>query len=91
MAPVAHLFGGIEAGAMKFVCAVGELPVAIHDSTSIPTTTPTATLSEVIAFFQPYALYSLGLATFGLIALDRGSSTYGHIISRGNVLSITNG
>jgi hypothetical protein len=83
--------GPIEAKEMNFICVVGESPWAIHDSTSIPTTAPTATLSEVIAFFQPYALSSLGLATFGLIALDRELSTYGHIISRGNVLSVTNG
>jgi fructokinase len=81
MAPAGHLFGGIEAGGTKFSCAVGEAPQAIHVSTSIPTTTPTATLAHVIAFFQPYALCSLGLATFGPVDLDRQSPTYGHLLS----------
>jgi fructokinase len=75
------LSGGIEAGGTKFVCAVGDRPHTIQASTAIPTTTPTETLQRVIAFFQPYALCSLGLATFGPIDLDRASPTYGCILS----------
>jgi fructokinase len=75
------LCGGIEAGGTKFVCAVGARPHTLEASTLIPTTTPTETLQRVIAFFQPYALRSLGLATFGPIDLDRASSTYGRILS----------
>jgi fructokinase len=81
MAPASYLFGGIEAGGTKFICAVGEAPPTIHISTSIPTTTPSATLAQVIAFFQPYPLCSLGLAAFGPIDLARESPTYGHILS----------
>jgi len=81
MAPAAHLFGGIEAGGTKFVCAVGKAPQVIRASTEIPTTTPTETLAQVIAFFRPYALGSLGLATFGPVDLDRNSPTYGQILS----------
>jgi fructokinase len=75
------LSGGIEAGGAKFICAVAATPHTIQASTSIPTTTPTETLERVIAFFQPYALCSLGLATFGPIDLNQGSPTYGHILS----------
>lgn len=81
MAATSRLFGGIEAGGTKFICAVGETPQAIQASTSIPTTTPTATLSQVIAFFQPHVVRSFGLAAFGPIDLDRQSATYGHILS----------
>jgi fructokinase len=81
MAPASHLFGGIEAGGTKFVCAVGETPQAIQASTSIPTTTPAATLDQVIAFLRPYAVQSIGLAAFGPIDLDRDSATYGYILS----------
>jgi fructokinase len=35
----------------------------------------------VIAFFRPYSIQSLGLATFGPIDLAPGSATYGHILS----------
>jgi fructokinase len=76
-----RLYGGIEAGGTKFVCAVGKTPQTIQASTSIATTTPTATLSQVIAFFQPYILQSLGLATFGPIDLEQRSPTYGHILA----------
>jgi fructokinase len=76
-----RLYGGIEAGGTKFVCAVGETPQAIQTSTVISTSTPTATTSQVIAFFRRYSIRSLGLASFGPIDLDRGSSTYGHILS----------
>jgi fructokinase len=76
-----HVYGGIEAGGTKFVCAVGQTPHNIEASTWIPTTTPAETLQQVIAFFQPYALRSLGLAAFGPIDLDRASPTYGHILS----------
>src|SRR5262245_53594921 len=54
VAATSYLYGGIEAGGTKFVCAVGKTPHTIQASTSIATTTPTATLSQVIAFFQPY-------------------------------------
>ena len=81
MAATSRLYGGIEAGGTKFVCAVGQAPQAIRASTVIPTTTPTATLNQVIAFFQSYAIQSLGLATFGPIDLNRDSPTYGHILS----------
>jgi len=81
MASTSHLFGAIEAGGTKFVCVVGGAPQAILASTSIPTTAPTATLSQVITFFQPYAVRSIGLAAFGPIDLNQESATYGHILS----------
>jgi fructokinase len=56
MVATPRLYGGIEAGGTKFVCAVGQTPQTIQASTVIPTTTPTATLNQVIAFFQPYAI-----------------------------------
>ena len=76
-----HLYGGIEAGGTTFVCAVGDTPQAIQTSTVISTTTPTATLHQVIAFFRRHPIRNLGLATFGPIDLDQSSSTYGRILS----------
>lgn len=81
MAAALDVYGGIEAGGTKFVCAVGEAPQTIHALTSIRTKTPGETLGQVIAFFQPYALRSLGLATFGPVDLDPASPTYGYILS----------
>jgi predicted NBD/HSP70 family sugar kinase len=81
VAAASPVYAGIEAGGTKFVCAIGEAPQTNHASASIATTTPTETLARVIAFFQPYALRSLGLAAFGSIDLDRALPTYGHILS----------
>ena len=81
MGAALHVYGGIEAGGTKFVCAVGETPHNIEASTWIPTTTPAETLEQVIAFFQPYTLRSLGLAAFGPIDLDRALPSYGCILS----------
>lgn len=75
-------FGGIEGGGTKFVCVVGTGPDAIHAETRFPTTTPEETLSRAVEFLRtesgPYGgLAAVGVATFGPIDLDPGSSGYG--------------
>jgi fructokinase len=60
---------------------VGDTSQRIQASVSIPTGPPAATLGQVIAFFRPYALRSLGLASFGPIDLDPESPAYGQILS----------
>jgi len=75
------LYGGIEAGGTKFVCAVGTGPENIVSETRFPTTTPAETIQEVCDFFTPYVsqLQGIGLGTFGPIDLDPASATYGFI------------
>ena len=46
------LFGGIEAGGTKFVCAIGSGPDDIRAEARFPTTTPEETIGRVIAFFR---------------------------------------
>jgi len=46
------LFGGIEAGGTKFVCAVGTGPGDLRVRTSFPTTTPAETIAQAITFFK---------------------------------------
>jgi len=73
------LFGGIEAGGTKFVCAVGR-DGRIVAETRIATTSPVETLAAAITFFQGHGpLDALGVASFGPIDLDRRSPTYGFI------------
>lgn len=74
------MFGGVEAGGTKFVCAVGETPGDLI-VTRIPTSSPGETLAQVAAFFEPYEsqLQSIGVASFGPIDLRRESPTYGFI------------
>lgn len=79
------LFGGIEAGGTKFICAVSSQPPHLVHEAQFETTTPQETLEKVCAFFYPYiqegTLQSVGLASFGPIDIDKNSPTYGYITS----------
>jgi fructokinase len=76
------MFGAIEAGGTKFICAIGTGP---HDleSVQIPTTTPAATLDAVVDFFRARRsdLHAIGIASFGPVDLNPDSWTYGYITS----------
>jgi fructokinase len=75
-----QLYGGIEAGGTKFVCAVAANPTDEPvDITVIPTTTPEETLGKTIEFFKKHDLKALGVASFGPVDLHRDSPTYGYI------------
>ena len=77
------LFGGIEAGGTKFVCAVASVarPCEVLAEERFPTTTPVDTIKRAVDFFEPYAadLHGLGIASFGPVDLDRSSPTYGFV------------
>jgi fructokinase len=76
------LYGGIEAGGTKFVCAVGSGPQDLRDIIRIPTTTPSETIGHVIDFFRKYkGLSAIGIAAFGPVDLYHNSPTYGYITS----------
>lgn len=72
------LFGGVEAGGTKFVCAIGTGP-EIVERVSFPTTTPEQTLRMAIDFFHNRQLAAIGIASFGPVDLDPASPTYGFI------------
>lgn len=73
------LYGCMEGGGTKFVCAVGSGPDEIVEEIRFPTTTPGNTLSQAIAFFQKYNLSAIGLAPFGPLDMNPASPTYGSI------------
>ncbi|HUK27758.1 MAG TPA: ROK family protein [Candidatus Acidoferrales bacterium] len=75
------IFGGIEAGGTKFVCAIASGPDDIKSETSFPTTTPDETIDRAIAFLQRNheSLSSVGIGSFGPVDLDRTSQTFGYI------------
>lgn len=78
------LFGAIEGGGTKFVCAVANEPANILESKSIPTTEPEATLAACIRFFDDVGrrrgpIAALGFACFGPLALDPGDARFGHL------------
>lgn len=80
---MATLYGGIEAGGTKFVCAVASGPGDVRVETSFPTTTPMETLGRALDFFQEASdgrqLGSLGVASFGPLDLDPHSAAFGYI------------
>lgn len=73
------LFGGMEGGGTKFVCAVGAGPDDIRDEIRFPTTTPDETISRAIEFFDKHNLAAIGLASFGPLDLDPASPAYGRV------------
>jgi fructokinase len=77
---VKPIYGGIEAGGTKVVCAVGRGPDELLDEVRIPTTGPDETLAQVVAWFAERGpLDAVGVGCFGPVDLDRGSATYGHV------------
>ena len=79
------LYGGIEAGGTKFVCAVGSNPANLHAVERIPTTTPAETITRTIAYFRRVAAFeplaAIGIASFGPVDPNPHSATFGYITS----------
>ena len=73
------IFGGLEAGGTKMVCAIGNENGEVLERISIPTLTPDETFPEMIAYFQEKKIEALGIGSFGPVDLNRNSATYGHI------------
>jgi len=77
------LFGGIEAGGTKFVCAIGTGPGDLRDEVRFPTTSPEETIGQAIAYFKEQAtkepLDAIGIASFGPVDPDPDSPTFGCI------------
>jgi fructokinase len=77
------VFGAIEAGGTKFVCAVGR---NLDDLiiTQMPTASPEQTIPQVVDFLRKESdgkLQAVGIGSFGPLDLCPSSSTFGHITS----------
>jgi fructokinase len=80
------VYGGIEAGGTKFVCAIGGGPESLRDEIRYPTTEPEETIHQAIEFFQKGMqrfgdLSAIGIASFGPLDTHLSSPTYGFITS----------
>jgi fructokinase len=77
------VYGGIEAGGTKFVCAVGTGPEDVRAETRFATTTPEETIGRASAFMQeqaePVGLRAIGIASFGPVDPNPRSARYGFI------------
>jgi fructokinase len=75
------IWGGIEAGGTKFVCAVGTGPDDLWAEVRFPNTTPEETIGQAIQFFQQQKepLAAIGIASFGPLDPNPDSPTFGYI------------
>lgn len=73
------LYGGLEAGGTKMVCAVGREDGTLTDRVSIPTRSPEETIPELIEYFKEKKVRALGIGCFGPLDLNRASKSYGSI------------
>ena len=73
------LYGALEAGGTKMVCAVGTEDGHIIDKIQIPTETPEKTIPAIADYFRDKDITALGIACFGPIDLNTSSPTYGYI------------
>jgi fructokinase len=75
-----RLYGGIEAGGAKWVCAVGTGPSDVRGMTTIPTTAPDETIARAVEFFAANGVVeAVGVGSFGPIDLRRSSRSFGFI------------
>lgn len=75
------LYGAIETGGTKMVCAVGDEYGHILEQISFPTGEPEETMKQVTGWFKDKDIQAVGIASFGPVDLDRNSPTYGYITS----------
>jgi fructokinase len=74
------LYGGIEGGGTKFVCAYGTGPGDIRDEIRYPTSTPEDAIDRAIEFFRGVdGLRAVGIASFGPLDPNPKSVTWGYV------------
>lgn len=81
-----HIYGAVEAGGTKFLCAVGRGVHDILEERRIATRQPAETLAEVLQFFHAMQLKygrmrGFGIASFGPIQLDRRAQDWGRMLA----------
>jgi fructokinase len=79
------LFGGIEAGGTKFVCAVGDSTGHVIAESRFPTRDPDTTFSDVFDFFHAARshhgdIHAYGIASFGPLNINPLSAGYGRML-----------
>lgn len=74
------IYGALEAGGTKMVCALGYSDGTIIDQVSIPTTTPEETMPKIIDYFKGKGIEALGVGSFGPVDVNPDSDTFGTIL-----------
>ena len=77
------LYGLVETGGTKIVCAIGSSPDDIRDELRFPTTSPEENIPQIIAYLQKHhqqtPLTAVGIGSFGPIVLDKSLPNYGSV------------
>ena len=75
------LYGSVEAGGTKFVCAVGDENFQVVEKVQFQTTAPYETIDKTVEFFKKFEadLQGLAIGSFGPVDIDENSKTYGYI------------
>jgi len=74
------IYGSIEGGGTKFVCAVGSTPDDLREIVTFATTTPDETLGRAVDFLSGHVqLDGVGIAMFGPLDLIPSSNMYGSV------------
>ncbi len=74
------IYGGIEAGGTKWVCATGTGPDDVQDFVTFPTTDPEETIARAAEFFTSDGMpAAVGIGSFGPIDVQPRSPTWGRI------------
>ena len=79
------VYGGIEAGGTKIVCAVGTGPDDLRAEVRFATSAPEETIGRAVAFIREQVaatgetLAAVGIASFGPIDPDPRSPSYGYV------------
>ncbi|MFC3928231.1 fructokinase ScrK [Streptococcus caprae] len=77
---MSKLYGSLEAGGTKFICAVGNENFEVVERVQFPTTTPDETIAQTVAFFAKFEnLAAIAVGSFGPIDIDPHSETYGYV------------
>jgi fructokinase len=81
-----ELYGAVEGGGTKFVCAVGRSPTALLESITVPTTDAGPTLASCVSFFREAEarhgrIVAFGVGCFGPIELRPESAAFGRLLA----------
>ncbi|PLS45435.1 fructokinase/branched chain amino acid--2-keto-4-methylthiobutyrate aminotransferase [Carnobacterium maltaromaticum] len=76
-----QLYGSIEGGGTKFVCAIGNEQLEIVEKVVFKTTTPEETLKKVVQFFEEKCVSAIGMGMFGPLEQRVNHERYGYITS----------
>ena len=83
------LYGALETGGSRVICAVGDENGQILEKEVIPTTTPDETMTKILEYFRPKlnvpegeeAITALGVGSFGPIDVRKHSKSYGTVLN----------